>query len=1601
MSQVSLRVYFADSQIGYNSVATAQQPIPAFSPLSITALGGTSYLLPNTNVSTFITDEILDVDGGYTEASGQYQIQNDGQHRLVFKSKMLVQDIDLSASLLVRLYKNGSNVTSEQRLIPLTLDSMNIIEEAFDIEATTNDIYEIYITMIIASTTAPDVQVAYSSFDVKTLYENPNVDLDVNQADTDIKAQISSVQVDTFGEVMSLGTQQFTLPSTATNDMFFGYVGDVGSQMGVQQSLSMLTKPFNCQLLVDGAVLIDGYLSLDSITTDNNGDIRYIVSLTDSVPTLSQLLKDKTLADLDWSSYDSVFSPSTITASWGGDLFDGDIIYPNIFYGYSDEESGYNYGYGDNSIFNGNDLPYTNFKPAIRNKAVIDNIFNHIGLEYTSSFIEGQEGVFGEGVDKTFLDTYLLTTPSEKKGVIDNVNFGFQGGTNTPATYTLSTSIATYGYTETISGGDLVDTEVTDIGDGYDLVANEYTIQQTDAHVVKYSITLSNPNDSITNLRIKVGYDLNGIEVLEPNGNGQGIPLSSNYSNQTYTFVGEIICNNATNGDTLVPKIQLLNSINDDGQVDIDEVKVEIYTLNNHPDTTLMDLQFGDLKVMDYLKGLQQQFNLIFWADANNPRLINIEPHTEYINSGTIRDWSSKVDYSKKWQITHPSKQANKNIEFSNKKDDKDVGLKYTEDNKGRTLGSRTYESDSNVAKSGTTKIGDKFFAPTTIDGVENSNISGVPYPMVIPKIAGDDKKPIKFQPRLLFNNGVQTMPTAIEEFSNEYTISNADESITTNKYLQVSPFSTLEAGVDKYDLNFQGYGFNYGVDYIAGSHNYNRQTSNNAFNRFWANYVNHIHRDISRLVKLNIVFEPTDFLEFNINDTIFIDGHEYLINKISGYNFLKPQSTEVELLKKHSQFGNRYAIYTAGSDDERERGFFGEDERRIEYFFSESSDGTATPTDALDLTTELSGSIIRATQYSNEGYTKDSNNRFTPKREFGNVQNSTNDLISRGDRESGNVVRTTTKSTQVRGTNNQIDARVASTNLFGNQNVVGVESKDLFVAGDSNNVGSNINQGILITSGAMVDRQNSAISILGGEGHIVSGSDNDGITIVSTTTQIIEGENNDDIVVIGGKNDLKMDGQDSVSFINTNLSSSLYGYSNNPHHGGTQKHIYSTIINDSLAGGDVPSSALDGFPSSYNTSSFGVYPAGRSTTFINNRNMSNEYGLNGDNGEFINSAFINNNNLNIERFNNSVSAFLTHHQMFINTSNARFRFDDTLNTHYNNIFQGRTISNQGYMFDTYINPQNFVAPYMVDNWMSNSSIISASNTIGNHVMGSNVDMGGVDGSGTNTLRDNLFVNSSITRPNQQDTIISENIYEIADNTIIQTDITAFQSGRENILIGNQNLTSSYIDGDVLSGFEGGTTLNNVACLNNSDVDFYEGEAWGATLIGNQNLNVGRFGFNTAYINNMGAGSTMLNVSASINSTYINNTLEFNQELYDNSPTSQSVVLGKSFHAGSVFNGYQQIDFDGGASGLAINIEANVVLFNHGNTSSSATTITLPSAVDNDGMRIVLKDNGNASATFSYRVASTDGIDSSTFIVFNTAYQTETIMAMGGQWFKI
>jgi hypothetical protein len=180
-------------------------------------------------------------------------------------------------------------------------------------------------------------------------------------------------------------TRQITVPGTKKNNAFFEHVYDISID---NPFLFATNTKVPCYFDFGSFYLADGYLQLNKVNILANKFIdSYEVSVFGGLSSFARDINRLYLTDLtSLSQYNHTASLDNISASWSGNLFNGDIVYPLADYG-----SAYQYTRGGNATFGIDDveggLSVQNFKPAIRIKPVLDAIFSEAGYTYTSSFL--------------------------------------------------------------------------------------------------------------------------------------------------------------------------------------------------------------------------------------------------------------------------------------------------------------------------------------------------------------------------------------------------------------------------------------------------------------------------------------------------------------------------------------------------------------------------------------------------------------------------------------------------------------------------------------------------------------------------------------------------------------------------------------------------------------------------------------------------------------------------------------------------------------------------------------------------------------------------------------------------------------------------------------------------------------------------------------------------------------------------------------------------------------------------------------------------------------------------------------------------------------
>jgi len=182
--------------------------------------------------------------------------------------------------------------------------------------------------------------------------------------DEDIKISNNVTGLFDIGVLPSDFTRQITLPGTKKNNAFFEHVYDISIDSPFLFATNVKVPAY---FDFDSVYLSQGYLQLNKVNVIANKFIdSYEVTIFGTLSSFGREINKLFLTNLTTlEKYNHTSSLANISASWNGNLFNGDIVYPLADYG-----SGYQFAQSNFQTFGINDadgaLNVSNFKPAIR-----------------------------------------------------------------------------------------------------------------------------------------------------------------------------------------------------------------------------------------------------------------------------------------------------------------------------------------------------------------------------------------------------------------------------------------------------------------------------------------------------------------------------------------------------------------------------------------------------------------------------------------------------------------------------------------------------------------------------------------------------------------------------------------------------------------------------------------------------------------------------------------------------------------------------------------------------------------------------------------------------------------------------------------------------------------------------------------------------------------------------------------------------------------------------------------------------------------------------------------------------------------------------------
>jgi hypothetical protein len=548
-------------------------------------------------------------------------------------------------------------------------------------------------------------------------------------ADEDIKLSDNVTGLFDLGVLPTDFTRQIQLPGTKKNNAFFEHVYDI-SVLNPDTFATNIKVP--CYLDFDGLYLSQGYLQLNKVNIYANKFIdSYEVSVYGALSAFGIQINKAFLTDLsNLSIYNHTASYNSISASWGGNLFNGDIVYPLADYG-----SGYQFTSGQNELFGMDDengaLSVQNFKPAIRMKAVWDAIFDSTGYTYTGSFM-----------NEPFLDdVYLVCNNSLKYPEFAGVDLETYGKIKIGA-------ISGSGMTDRVLIADTFTTLPW-----FNVLSDPQNFYRNGAYEVKERTNLSGK----LNININVSCPVNNMPgTLSANGTwqirmietGSSTPHSlraiqsyifffdqlqnsrSGKIDTTYELQTEFLLDDIPPGNYYFQIKQKPNSAVDTAPTVTLDPKgttksfLQITEVKQAADGRIMDIPsnmpFGTsgIKQIDFIKGIQKKFNLVIYPSKTRKNEFIVETFNNWYKSGEIKDFNKYINLDEKIEVIPANNLAVNELNFGDTLDTDYISQQFSKA-ANREYGKQYYIDTQNFFSQG------KFEVKTTLASTPLIRIAG------------------------------------------------------------------------------------------------------------------------------------------------------------------------------------------------------------------------------------------------------------------------------------------------------------------------------------------------------------------------------------------------------------------------------------------------------------------------------------------------------------------------------------------------------------------------------------------------------------------------------------------------------------------------------------------------------------------------------------------------------------------------------------------------------------------------------------------------------------------------------------------------------------
>jgi hypothetical protein len=485
--------------------------------------------------------------------------------------------------------------------------------------------------------------------------------------DEDIQISNNVTGLFDIGVLPSDFTRQITLPGTKTNNAFFEHVYDISIDSPYLFATNVKVPAY---FDFDSVYLSQGYLQLNKVNVIANKFIdSYEVTIYGTLSSFGRDINRLYLTDLTTlSSLNHTSSYNNISASWNGNLFGGDIVYPWADYG-----SGWQYTSGDD-FFGVDDsqggLSVQDYKPSIRIKKVWDAIFEETGYTYSSSFWQ-----------QSWLDDVYMVCNNQLKypkySGVDLETFGviklgaISGSGVTDLNIPMNTYTTLPWFNELEDKGGFVNNGIYSVTKASNL---------TGVINLNFNVSCSvnnlpgQINVRLINVGTGIAYGENTLVSLNQYL-GQVAQSRNGSINQTFELISPVNFNSVPVGDYYFQIWMNEYFSTTDPTVRLDpngttKSYINIKKVNQAADGRVLDIPsnmpYGTsgIKLVDFLTGIQKKFNLVIYADKTKPNQFIVETFNDWYIKGEVKDFNQYINLDEKIGFTPANNFAVNQLNF-------------------------------------------------------------------------------------------------------------------------------------------------------------------------------------------------------------------------------------------------------------------------------------------------------------------------------------------------------------------------------------------------------------------------------------------------------------------------------------------------------------------------------------------------------------------------------------------------------------------------------------------------------------------------------------------------------------------------------------------------------------------------------------------------------------------------------------------------------------------------------------------------------------------------------------------------------------------------